>query len=140
MGQRNVERHLCGELKEGYLSWRSVQEASISASTERKEKEGNGKRETDTNQQIARSSQKKEMLAGELGKKARRWSCCCTTFAKLAGWHVRQGERKYAIKRVRDTKQKRTPPRWEIDCRTWWLFLKLRKKQGPRGNMGIFVS
>lgn len=69
MGQRNVERHLCGELKEGYLSWRSVQEALISASTERKEKEGNGKRETDTNQQIARSSQRKRRSPANWAKR-----------------------------------------------------------------------
>lgn len=54
MGQRNVERHVCGELKEGYLSVEERIRSFGFSFNGKKEKEGNEKRETDANQQIAR--------------------------------------------------------------------------------------
>lgn len=110
MGQRNVERHLV-ERRRGIFRWRAVQGAVAAG-----QKEKQRKRETDTNQQIARSSQRKRRSPANWAKRQGGGAAAARRLLKLAGRGGTTRGRKYAIKRVRDTKQKRTPRR-EIDAR-----------------------
>lgn len=116
MGQRNVERHLGGELKEGYLSVEESRTKRSSFSlTERKQEKANRHESTITrSSQSQREEQRKGRSLANWAK-ARRWSCCCTMlFVKLLACTYDRGA--YAIKRVRDTRKK-TPRRWEIAAR-----------------------
>jgi hypothetical protein len=118
MGQRNVERHLGGELKEGYLSVEVCIRSFDFSFNRKKNKDTRNEKEIRINKLLAQV--RKETLAGELGKKARRWSCCCTTFVEI-GWSVgRCGyDKGREFMRLSEcgTRAKKTPRRWEIAAR-----------------------